>query len=60
MGELTLEILRDRNATLEPRVIPKQQQRVEGFNDKIQALYAKAMTTRDIQDILRQLYGVEA
>jgi putative transposase len=40
-------------------LIAKHQRRVPGFDEKILALYAKGMTTRDIQDIVRQLYGVE-
>ena len=58
-GELTLATPRDRDGTFEPRLIPKHQRRVPGFDEKILALYAKGMTTRDIQEIVRQLYGVE-
>ena len=59
MGKLTLDIPRDRQATFEPQVIPKHQRRISGFDDKILALYAKGMTTRDIKDVLKELYGVE-
>lgn len=58
-GELRLDIPRDRRGTFEPLLIPKHQRRIPGFDDKILALYAKGMTTRDIQDVLQQLYGVE-
>lgn len=58
-GELTIETPRDRNATFEPQLIPKYQRRVAGFDEKILALYAKGMTTRDIKDILHDLYDVE-
>ena len=58
-GELTIRTPRDRNSTFEPQLIGKHQRRVPGFDEKILALYAKGMTTRDIQDIVRQLYGVE-
>ena len=58
-GELTLVTPRDRDGTFEPQLIAKHQRRVPGFDEKILALYAKGMTTRDIQDIVRQLYGVE-
>lgn len=58
-GELTIATPRDRDGTFEPQVIEKHQRRVPGFDDKILALYAKGMTTRDIQDIVRELYGVE-
>jgi len=40
-------------------LVPKHQRRVPGFDEKILALYAKGMTTRDIQEIVRELYGVE-
>jgi len=59
MGELTLDTPRDRNSTFEPRLIGKYQRRLEGFDEKILALYAKGMTTRDIQDLVKQLYGVD-
>jgi putative transposase len=59
LGELTLTTPRDRDGTFEPLLIPKYQRRVPGFDEKIMALYAKGMTTRNIQDIVRDLYGVE-
>jgi len=43
---------RDRNGTFEPQLIPKYQRRVARFDEKILALYAKGMTTRDIQEIV--------
>jgi putative transposase len=59
LGGLTLDTPRDRDGTFEPQLIPKHQRRVPGFDEKILALYAKGMTTRDIQEIVQQLYGVE-
>ena len=59
LGELTLDTPRDRNGTFEPQVVPKHQRRLPGFDEKILALYAKGLTTRDIQDIVQELYGVE-
>ena len=59
VGELTLATPRDRDGTFEPQLIGKHQRRVPGFDEKILALYAKGMTTRDIQQIVRELYGVE-
>jgi transposase-like protein len=58
-GQLPLEIPRDRNGTFEPQLIAKHQRRLAGFDEKILALYAKGLTTRDIQDIVKELYGVE-
>jgi transposase-like protein len=59
LGELTIATPRDRNGTFEPELIGKHQRRVPGFDEKILALYAKGMTTRDIQEIVRELYSVE-
>lgn len=59
LGEITLATPRDRDGTFEPQLIPKHQRRVPGFDEKILALYAKGMTTRDIQEIVQDLYGVE-
>jgi transposase-like protein len=59
LGELTIDAPRDRKGTFKPVLIPKHQRRVPGFDEKILALYAKGMTTRDIQEIVKELYGVE-
>lgn len=59
LGELTIETPRDRNGTFEPQLIGKHQRRLPGFDEKILALYAKGMTTRDIQEVVQELYGVE-
>jgi len=59
LGELTLDTPRDRNGTFEPQLIAKHQRRLSGFDEKILALYAKGMTTRDIQEVIKDLYGVE-
>jgi len=59
LGEFEIDTPRDRLGTFEPRVVEKHQRRIEGFDEKILKLYAKGMTTRDIQDIVQELYGVE-
>ena len=59
LGELALDTPRDRQGTFEPQLIAKHQRRLAGFDEKILALYAKGMTTRDIQDVVKELYGVE-
>lgn len=59
MGEITIATPRDRDGTFEPRLIGKYQRRLEGFDEKILALHAKGMTTRDIQDLVKELHGVE-
>jgi transposase-like protein len=59
VGDVTIATPRDREGTFEPQLIGKHQRRVPGFDEKILALYAKGMTTRDIQEIVQELYGVE-
>jgi putative transposase len=59
LGEIKLTTPRDRDGTFEPQLIPKHQRRLAGFDEKILALYAKGMTTRDIQEIVNELYGVD-
>lgn len=58
-GELSVSTPRDRNGTFEPQIVKKNQRRFDGFDDKIIALYAKGMTTRDIQETLKELYNVD-
>jgi transposase-like protein len=58
-GHIEIDIPRDRQGTFEPQFVKKGQTRLEGFDAKILALYARGMTTRDIQAQLQELYGVE-
>ena len=58
-GEIELAIPRDRSGTFEPQLIPKGQTRFDGFDSKIVSMYARGLTTRDIQAQLQELYGVE-
>jgi len=59
IGAVDLAVPRDRNGTFEPQIVRKGQTRLEGFNERIIALYARGMTTRDIRAHLREIYGVE-
>jgi len=58
-GEIELETPRDRNGTFEPKIVEKNQTRWTGFDDKILSMYARGMTTREIQGHLQEIYGVE-
>lgn len=58
-GALTLAIPRDRNGLHEPTILAKHQTTLPSIEDQIVALYAKGMSTRDIQEHLHQIYGVE-
>ncbi|MBL8540863.1 MAG: IS256 family transposase [Betaproteobacteria bacterium] len=58
-GSLELSIPRDRHGRFDPTLIGKYRRRFPGFDDKIIALYARGMSTRDIQAHVRELYGIE-
>jgi len=58
-GQAQIQVPRDRNSTFEPQIILKGQTRFDSFDEKIIALYARGMSTRDIQANLEELYGVE-
>jgi len=58
-GEVQIQTPRDREATFEPRIIQKGQTRMAGLDTKILSMYARGMTTRDIQGHLQEIYGVE-
>jgi putative transposase len=58
-GKLELAIPRDRHGRFDPVLIGKYRRRFAGFDDKIIALYARGMTTREIAAHVGELYGVE-
>lgn len=58
-GELEIEVPRDRAGEFDPQLVKKRQRRLPGFDEKVIALYARGMTTREIQGHLQELYGVE-
>lgn len=58
-GELEVKIPRDRKGEFEPELLPKYQKRFNELDDKIIALYARGLSTRDIQDQLKEIYGVD-
>jgi putative transposase len=58
-GSVGIDTPRDRNGSFEPRIVRKRQRRFEGFDDKIIALYARGMSTRDIKAHLAEIYGVD-
>jgi putative transposase len=59
-GPVELRVPRDRNASFEPRIVPKHARRLGNINDMILSLYSRGMTTRDIEAHLHEVYGVEA
>jgi len=58
-GSIDLEIPRDRLATFDPKLIAKYQRRFPGFDDKVISMYARGMSTREIQGHLQELYGLD-
>src|SRR6266571_2186754 len=58
-GELEIEVPRDRISTFEPQILPKHQTRFTGFDAKIVSMYARGMTTREIEGHLKEIYNVE-
>jgi len=58
-GTVPIEVPRDRNGTFEPQIIEKHQTRFTGFDDKIISLYARGLSTREIQQHLEEIYQVE-
>jgi transposase-like protein len=58
-GEILLTTPRDRNSTFEPILVKKGQRRVSCIDDKILALYARGISTRDIEAAFLDMYGVE-
>lgn len=58
-GEAEIEVPRDREGTFTPQIVAPHQRRFTGFDDKILSMYARGMTTREIQGHLEEIYGVE-
>lgn len=59
-GETEIAVPRDRNGAFEPKAIVKRQTRTDDIENRVMAMYAKGMSTRDIEDHLRDIYGVDA
>jgi transposase-like protein len=59
IGDVELRMPRDRNGTFEPQTVPKHQRRLDGLSGMVISLYAKGMTTGDIQAHLAEIYGTE-
>ena len=60
VGETEIAVPRDRNGEFSPKAIGKRQTRTDDLENRIIAMYAKGMSTRDIEDHLRDVYGVDA
>lgn len=58
-GSIPINVPRDREATFEPKLIPKRSKDVSGIQDKVLSMYAKGMSQRDIADTIEDIYGFE-
>jgi transposase-like protein len=58
-GPISLDIPRDREGTFEPKIVGKHQRELPGFSDKILSMYARGMTTREIGEHLKEIYGTD-
>ena len=59
IGDVELRMPRDRNGTFEPATVPKHARRLDGLTGNVISLYAKGLTTGDIQSHLLEIYGTE-
>jgi transposase-like protein len=58
-GPIELQVPRDRNGEFEPQLVKKRQRTISAFDDKIISMYAKGMSTRDIQAHVQEIYGAD-
>ena len=58
-GEIEIETPRDRNSSFEPKIVAKRQTSVGNFGEAVVSLYARGMTTREIEQHIKEIYGVE-
>jgi putative transposase len=58
-GEVEIESPRDRNSSFEPKIVAKRQTSVGNFSEAVISLYTRGMTTREIEQHVKDIYGVE-
>ena len=59
LGEIDIDTPRDRDGTFEPKIVEKRQTKFKEFDDKVISMYSRGMSTRDIQNHLEDIYGIE-
>ena len=59
VGEVRIDVPRDRDGTFTPQIVPKYARRVDGFDDAVISLYAKGLTTGEIQAHLEDIYDAK-
>ena len=60
MGDISLDIPRDRDGDFEPQIIKRHQTDISSIEDQVLSMYAKGMSTRDITEHLQSVYGIDA
>lgn len=58
-GQIDLQTPRDRNGEFEPKIVAKRQTSIGNFTEMVVSLYTRGMSTREIEDHIRQIYGIE-
>jgi len=58
-GQVELETPRDRNGEFDPKIVAKRQTSIGNFTDTIVSLYTRGMTTREIEEHVKEIYGIE-
>lgn len=58
LGEVSIEVPRDRNASFDPVILPKRKRMLDKIEDVVISLYAKGMSTRDIEVQIKEIYGI--
>jgi putative transposase len=59
IGDIPLDIPRDRDSSFDPKIVPKHQRMSARIEQAIITMYSKGMTTRDIEETVKDIYGVE-
>ena len=59
MGEVEIDVPRDRDASFEPQLIPKRTRDVSAIESKVLSMYAKGMSQRDISATIEDIYGFQ-
>lgn len=57
LGDIEIDVPRDREASFEPQVVEKGQKDVSGIEEKVLAMYARGQSQRDIQTTIQEIYG---
>ena len=57
MGEMTIDVPRDRDGSFEPQIIPKRTKDISDIDKKVLSMYAKGMSQRDISTTIEDIYG---